>query len=65
MKEHSAASDLTAVKNDRVFRGGPVYQGPIHNLFLTERGAHELYPEAFSGELFDRDELTDIINGDL
>jgi len=65
MESHDTASELTAVQNGRVFRGGPVYQGPIQNLFLTERYAHAFFPDVFeSEELFDRDELATIINGD-
>ncbi|MHC3437186.1 ABC transporter substrate-binding protein [Natrialbaceae archaeon A-gly3] len=61
MKDHSVASDLTAVENEQVFRGGPIYQGPIYNLFVTERTARELYPDNFDDELFDRDRVTDIV----
>ncbi|WP_363463895.1 ABC transporter substrate-binding protein [Halogeometricum borinquense] len=65
MKNHDVGSQLTAVKNDRVFRGGPTYQGPIHNLFLVERTAKDLYPDTFSGELFDRQRVADIVTGDF
>ncbi len=65
MKDHDTASELTAVENDRVFRGGPIYTGPLHNLFLTERYARLYFPETFSGELFDRDELAGIANGEV
>ena len=61
MQDHDTASQLTAVQNGDVFRGGPIYAGPIHNLFLTERFATLYFPEQFSGELFDRDELAGII----
>lgn len=61
MQEHSAASELTAVQNDNVYRGGPIYQGPIYNLFLTERAAGQFYPDTYSGELFDRSKLAGII----
>ncbi|WP_135852253.1 ABC transporter substrate-binding protein [Halorussus salinus] len=64
MKDHEVASELAAVKNDEVFRGGPIYEGPIQNLFLTERFAHDLYPDIYSGELFDRRELAAIVTGD-
>ena len=63
MKAHDVASALTAVQNDRVFRGGPIYAGPLHNLFLTERYATAYFPETYSGELFDRDRLSDIVSG--
>jgi|AntDeeMinimDraft_5_1070356.scaffolds.fasta_scaffold00134_9 iron complex transport system substrate-binding protein len=65
MENHSVASDLTAVENGDVYRGGPIYQGPIQNLFLTERFAALLYPDAFGEELFDRDELAAIVTGDV
>ena len=61
MQEHSVASDLTAVQNGDVYRGGPIYQGPIHNLFLTERLGTAIYPDTISGELFDRQRVADII----
>ncbi|WP_424019870.1 ABC transporter substrate-binding protein [Halorientalis pallida] len=65
MRDHDVASELTAVQNGRVFRGGPTYQGPIYNLFLVERGAKDLYPDRFSGELFDRDRVADIVAGEV
>jgi iron complex transport system substrate-binding protein len=61
MKDHGTASALTAVQTDRVFRGGPIYAGPLHNLFLTERYARLYFPDVYSGELFDRGELAGII----
>ncbi|SDK40621.1 ABC transporter substrate-binding protein [Natronorubrum texcoconense] len=61
MADHSVASDLTAVENEQVFRGGPIYQGPIYNLFVTERTALECYPDQFDGELFDRDRVAEIV----
>ncbi len=61
MKNDDVASELTAVQNDMVFRGGPIYPGPLHHLFLVERYATGYFPETFSGELFDRDELASII----
>jgi len=64
MKDHDTASELTAVQNDRVFRGGPIYAGPLHNLFLTERYATLYFPEQYDGDLFDRDRLAAIVTGD-
>jgi iron complex transport system substrate-binding protein len=64
MREHPTASELTAVQNGDVFRGGPIYAGPIHNLFLTERFARAYFPGTYSGELFDRDELAGIVSGE-
>ena len=39
MANHSVNSELTAVQDGRISRGGYRRQGPIHDLFLTERGA--------------------------
>lgn len=70
MQEHPVGSELTAVQNGRVYRGGYLRQGPIHNLFLTERGAKQLYPDEFGEvtsdeQLFDRQRVADIVNGDI
>jgi iron complex transport system substrate-binding protein len=70
MREHPVGSELRAVQNGRVYRGGYLRQGPIHNLFLTERAAQQIYPEEF-GEvtedvtLFDRGRVAEIITGNL
>jgi iron complex transport system substrate-binding protein len=61
MQDHETASRITAVENGDVYRGGPIFMGPIQHLFLTERFATELYPDTFSGELFDRDELASVV----
>jgi iron complex transport system substrate-binding protein len=61
MQDHDTASRITAVENGDVYRGGPIYLGPIQHLFLTERFATELYPDQFSEALFDRDELAAIV----
>ncbi|MUV85067.1 ABC transporter substrate-binding protein [Natronomonas sp. CBA1123] len=64
MKDHGTASELTAVQNDMVFRGGPIYSGPLHHLFLLERYATGYFPETYSEELFDREELAAIVTGE-
>jgi len=62
MQDHPVGSQLTAVQNERVFRGGPIYAGPLHNLFMIERFATGYFPDAFSEDrLFDRDRLATII----
>ncbi|WP_256684737.1 ABC transporter substrate-binding protein [Halococcus qingdaonensis] len=61
LRDHDIASDLTAVKNGDVYRGGPLYQGPITNLVLTERAAKQVY--GVSKELFDRKRVADIVAG--
>ncbi|AHG01481.1 ferrichrome-binding protein (plasmid) [Halostagnicola larsenii XH-48] len=70
MEDHPVGSELTAVENGQVYRGGYLHQGPIHNLFLTERAAKQLYPDEFGAvtddtELFDRQRVADIINGEF
>ncbi|MFD1643792.1 ABC transporter substrate-binding protein [Halohasta litorea] len=69
MEDHPVGSQLRAVRNGRVYRGGYLNQGPIHNLFLTERAAKQLYPDEFGDvtgdrELFDRQHVADIVTGD-
>ncbi|GGM70448.1 iron complex transport system substrate-binding protein [Halarchaeum rubridurum] len=63
MQEHETASELTAVQNGDVYRGGPLYQGPISNLVLTERGARQLY--GYDEALFERERVADIVAGSL
>ncbi|WP_246998353.1 ABC transporter substrate-binding protein [Halosolutus gelatinilyticus] len=70
MQDHPVGSELTAVQNGRVYRGGYLNQGPIHNLFLTERAAKQMYPEEFGDvtddtELFDRQRVADIVTGEF
>ncbi|PSP68084.1 hypothetical protein BRC85_04220 [Halobacteriales archaeon QS_1_69_70] len=61
MADHETASDLTAVLEDTVFRGGPTHVGPLEHVFLVERYARLYFPDTYHGELFDRDELTAIV----
>ena len=64
MKNHPVASQLQAVKNGQVYRGGPLYQGPITNLVLTERAANQLYPDAFADTtLYDPQRVANIVDG--
>jgi iron complex transport system substrate-binding protein len=51
------------VKDGDVYRGGPLYQGPITNLVVTERAAKQVY--GVEKALFDRQRVADIVNGDL
>ena len=64
MEGHDVASELTAVQDGRVFRGGPIYQGPIQHLFTLERFATLYFPDQFSGELFSRDDLAAAVRGE-
>jgi ABC-type Fe3+-hydroxamate transport system substrate-binding protein len=74
LREDPVTSEVTAVKNDRIYPGGTAVQGPIVNMFQTEMVAKQLYPEEFGewhglgetpdGEqLFDRQRVAGIING--
>ncbi|MGB9987656.1 ABC transporter substrate-binding protein [Salarchaeum japonicum] len=81
MEENAVGSRLSAVQNDRVYAGGNPLQGPVMNLFQLEMTAKQLYPEQFGEwpgydggpypaipeeeQLFDRDEVAAIMNGDL
>ncbi|MBV0903081.1 ABC transporter substrate-binding protein [Haloarcula salina] len=62
LEDHSVASQLTAVENGNVHRGGPLYQGPITNLVVTERAASQVY--GVEDDLFDRQRVADIVAGD-
>ncbi|WP_373567980.1 ABC transporter substrate-binding protein [Haloarcula sp. H-GB4] len=65
LRNNPVASELSAVQNDAVYRGGYLDQGPIINLFQTEVAAQRIYSDEFSDEtLFDRQRVADIINGD-
>jgi ABC-type Fe3+-hydroxamate transport system substrate-binding protein len=76
LNDHPVGSQLTAVQNDDMYVGGTPYQGPIINMFQTEMAAKQLYPDEFGpypglGELsedeqlFSRQRLSDIVNGDI
>lgn len=77
MRENPVGSQLSAVQNDRLYRGGSSYQGPVVNFFQTEAAARQFYPDAFgewdgmatlhkeSLRLFERQRVADVINGNL
>jgi len=66
LEDHEIASELTAVQDDRVVYGGLTYQGPVIHLFQLEAAAQGLYPDEFGGEqLFDRQRVADIVDGDI
>ncbi len=65
MEESSAGSQLTAVQEDAVYPAGTAEQGPITNLFQTELLARDQYPEVFGEELFDRERVSAIVNGEF
>jgi len=47
IREHGVGSELTAVRNDRLYASGNPRQGPIMNLFQLEMTAKQLYPAQF------------------
>ena len=55
LRSHPVASEMAAVRNDRVHPQGARYQGPILNLFQLEMTAKQLYPNRF-GEWPEYDE---------
>jgi ABC-type Fe3+-hydroxamate transport system substrate-binding protein len=77
IKDDPVLSQVTAVKNDRIYPGGTGLGGPLFNLFQIEMTAKQVYPDLFGefpgvGEpvpederLFDRQRVADIVNGDL
>jgi iron complex transport system substrate-binding protein len=78
---HPVGRELTAVKEENVIAGGPIGHGMVGSLFIHEFVAKQLYPETFGelqfttiealadipmGEqLFDRQRVADIVNGDI
>jgi iron complex transport system substrate-binding protein len=77
MREDPVGQQLTAVQNDRLYRGGTSYQGPLINLFQTEAAAKQFYPDKFGewngiatlsnseDRLFDYQRVADIITGNI
>jgi ABC-type Fe3+-hydroxamate transport system substrate-binding protein len=77
LDEHPVGSELTAVENGRLYATGSALQGPIMNLFQLELSAKQIYPELFGQppepgasvpeeqQLFDRQRVADIVNGDI
>jgi len=76
VNDDAVASELTAVQNDRFYPGGTAFQGPLFNLFQIEIAAKQIYPNQFgefrgvgntpeSEQLFDRQRVADIINGNF
>ena len=63
MKDHQTASSLTAVQNGDVYRGGPLYQGPITNFVVTQRAAEQVY--GVEEQLYDPQRVADIVAGEF
>lgn len=76
LRNDEAGGLLSAVQNDRLYRGGSSDQGPLINLIQTEVAAKQFYPETFgpwdglgtlddeSTHLFDHERLAGIVRGD-
>ena len=77
MRSDPLGSQLSAVRNDRLYRGGTAYQGPILNLLQTEAAAKQFYPDVFGEwkgidslanadeQLFDHGKLADVVKGEF
>ncbi|MCT9098481.1 ABC transporter substrate-binding protein [Haloarchaeobius sp. HME9146] len=76
LRDDPVASEVTAISDERVYPYHEFEQGPVMNLFNTELLAKALYPETFGeptgmeapaeeNQLFDRQRVADIINGDF
>ncbi|MFD1589467.1 ABC transporter substrate-binding protein [Halorientalis brevis] len=78
MENDDVGSKLTAVQEGRVLPGPTAEQGPLINAFQTELTARLFYPEEFGeldldapldvpeeNQLFDRQRVADIINGEV
>jgi iron complex transport system substrate-binding protein len=78
MEEDDVGSQLTAVQQGTIYPGAFAEQGPLVNLLQTEMTARQLYPSKFGEfdpgkfpnvpedeQLFDRQRVSDIVNGDF
>ena len=77
IKDDPVASQITAVENDRIYPGGTGLGGPLFNLFQIEMTAKQVYPDLFGEypglrepvpeeeQLFDRQRVADIVNGEF
>lgn len=75
MRADPLGEQLTAVQNDRLYRGGTSYQGPIVDLLQTEAAAKQFCPDTFGQwegletlsngveRLFDYQQVADVVNG--
>jgi iron complex transport system substrate-binding protein len=57
-KRAGMGANLTAVQNGAVYPAASHIQGPISTLFGMEAAAEQLYPDTFTDELFDQEQLT-------
>lgn len=64
LEDHAVGGELIAVQNGEIYQGGYLDQGPIINLFQTERAAQRIFADEFTEEeLFDRQRVADIVTG--
>jgi len=78
LQDDPVAGEVTAIAEDRILPWHEFEQGPIMNLFNIELLAKGLYPDEFGAldpdapldvpeqeQLFDRQRVADIVNGDI
>jgi hypothetical protein len=81
LETHPVASEIAAVRADRVLPTGARYQGPVVNLFQLEMCAKQFHPETFGDSprsdggpypeipseerLFDRGRVADVVTGEF
>ncbi|WP_415380439.1 ABC transporter substrate-binding protein [Halosimplex sp. TS25] len=77
LRADDVGKQLTAVTEDRLYRGGTSYQGPVVNLLQTEVAAKQFYPERFGewngietlldeeAQLFDHQRVADVVTGEF
>jgi hypothetical protein len=81
LMDNPLADDVPAFQDGRYYPSGYGMQGPIMNLFQLEMTAKQLFPDQFGEwptytegvypeisedeQLFDRQRVVDIINGDI
>ncbi|WP_126663770.1 ABC transporter substrate-binding protein [Haloterrigena salifodinae] len=63
IQSHNVGRELTAAQNGNIYNTVPFYQGPIINLVATQRLAEQLY--GVEDDLFDPQQVSDIVNGDF
>lgn len=57
---------MQAVEEGAVYNAGYLDQGPINNVYHTERAAKDIYPDSFENvTLFDRERVAEIVAGNV
>ncbi|WP_435197378.1 ABC transporter substrate-binding protein [Natronomonas sp. EA1] len=76
LQSDPVASKVTAVENGRLYPGPTPFLGPVFRIFCAEMLAKQVYPDEFGRwrgvgdtpedeQLFDRQRVADIINGNI